>query len=299
MTYASIKSTTPNVPRCLTESIGADGGDLWLYADGDALGTVTEIGYIRDATEIGLKAGDLVIHRDETNGVVNLLTAVAGATTGTAVGALCSAIEPIGETSIALQSAGTGTFLAGDMIQCSNDTDNTYRVTTGDSDISGGGTLVITPGLVKATAVGTGITVVSDVINLVAQNTNSAETLIAARTLTAADSGKTLYLGVAGGFTVTLPAPLLGLRYRFVVKVAPTTAYIIVTNGGANIMCGGVNELEVDTGDDGPYDTDADTLNFVASVAVVGDFVEMESDGTTWYYRGQTNADGGITTATT
>ena len=63
-------------------------------------------------------------------------------------------------------------------------------------------------------------------------------------------------------------------------------------------MIGGINELEVDTSDDGPYDANADTLNFVASVAVVGDFVILESDGTSWYYHGQTNADGGVTTST-
>lgn len=125
------------------------------------------------------------------------------------------------------------------------------------------------------------------------------ETLAAAATLTAADHNKTFYLALAGGFTVTLPSPEAGLKFRFIVSVAPTTAYIIVTSGGADIMIGGINELEVDTADDGPYDANADTLNFVASTAVVGDFVEMESDGTSWYYHGQTNADGGITTSTT
>lgn len=130
-------------------------------------------------------------------------------------------------------------------------------------------------------------------------NTSRVETLAAAKTLTAADSGKTFFLGLAGGFTVTLPAPAAGLQFKFIVSVAPTTAYIIVTNGGANIMIGGINELEVDTGDDGPYDDNADTLNFVASTAVVGDYVEMISNGTSWYFHGQTNADGGITTATT
>ena len=125
------------------------------------------------------------------------------------------------------------------------------------------------------------------------------ETLTAARTVTAVDNGTTFFLGLAGGFTVTLPAPAAGLRFKFIVSVAPTTAYIIVTNGGADIMIGGINELEVDTTEDGPYDANADTFNFVASVAVVGDWVEMISDGTSWYYTGQTNADGGVTTSTT
>lgn len=126
----------------------------------------------------------------------------------------------------------------------------------------------------------------------------NAQTLIAAKTLGAADSGTTYYLSLAGGFTVTLPAPALGLEFKFVVKTAPTTAYVIATNAGADILIGGVNELEVDTSDDGPYDDNADQIDFVASVAAVGDYVEMQSDGTSWYFRGQTNLDGGITTAT-
>jgi len=128
--------------------------------------------------------------------------------------------------------------------------------------------------------------------------TGSVETLTAAKTLTGDDNGMTYFLGAAGGFTVTLPAPSAGNRFKFIVSVAPTTAYIIATNGGADIMIGGVNELEVDTSDDGPYDANADVINFVASVAVIGDYVEMVSDGTSWYFNGQTNADGGVTTAT-
>lgn len=124
------------------------------------------------------------------------------------------------------------------------------------------------------------------------------ETVTTTNVITATESGKTFFLGAAGGFTSTLPAPAAGLNFRFVVSVAPTTAYIIVTNGSSNIIKGGVNELEVDTGDDGPYDNDADTLTFVANVAVVGDYVDFVSDGTSWFIRGQTNADGGITLTT-
>lgn len=54
-----------------------------------------------------------------------------------------------------------------------------------------------------------------------------------------------------------------------------------------------------DTGDDGPYDNNGDTITFVDGVAVVGDYVEMISDGTSWYVTGQTNADGGVTIAGT
>ena len=128
---------------------------------------------------------------------------------------------------------------------------------------------------------------------------NKVETVTAANVITAAENGKTFYLSLAGGFASTLPLPAVGLKYKFVVKTAPTTAYTIATNGGANLFRGGINELEVDTGDDGPYSAVGDLISFVANVAVVGDWVSVESDGTSWYITGQTNADGGITIGST
>ncbi len=56
----------------------------------------------------------------------------------------------VGATSITLASAGTGTILAGDIIQIAGDA-NKYVVVTGDTDVSNGGTIVIAaPGLRKA-----------------------------------------------------------------------------------------------------------------------------------------------------
>lgn len=124
--------------------------------------------------------------------------------------------------------------------------------------------------------------------------------LTAATTLSTKDCGSTLFLNSATEFATTLPAPADGCYFKFIVKAAPASAsYTIVTNGGADIIIIGVNELEVDTADDGPYDNNADTITIVDSVAVVGDFVECSSDGTSYYCNGQTNADGGITTSTT
>lgn len=289
-----------NPPALIAQRVGAGGGAIWMLKTADDISAVMASGYLTNAAELGMKAGDKLIHIDTTNGVTTDMTVVAH-TNGTASGATTDATGyAVGATSITLASAGTGTILAGDVVKFDGDPDNEYTVSVGDTDVSDGGSLTLASGLVQAIpSSATGITVQSDTLNLVPQSASGVETLTASKTLTAADSGKTLYLGVAGGLTATLPAPQPGLRFKFVVSVAPTTAYVITTNGGDDIMIGGVNELEVDTGDDGPYDDDADTLNFVASVAVVGDYVEMESDGTSWYFNGQTNADGGITTSTT
>jgi hypothetical protein len=113
-------------------------------------------------------------------------------------------------------------------------------------------------------------------------------------------AGGEIYLNRAAGIALTLPAPDAGLSARFIVGTAPATGdYVIGTNGSANIIVIGVNELEVDTNDDGPYDADADAVTLVQAVAVVGDYLDFRCDGTKWYVEGQTNADGGVTTATT
>lgn len=56
----------------------------------------------------------------------------------------------VGATTITLASAGTGTFLAGDVVTFAGDT-NAYVLVSGDADVSGGGTIVLqAPGLRQA-----------------------------------------------------------------------------------------------------------------------------------------------------
>jgi hypothetical protein len=120
------------------------------------------------------------------------------------------------------------------------------------------------------------------------------ETLTEARTLVLADSGKTFLLSLAGGFAVTLPAPIRGFRAKFITGVIPTTAYTITATGA--IVHGGINELEVDTGDDGPIASGSTTLTLVASaLGTVGDWVEYLGDGARWLITGQTKLDGAVT----
>lgn len=68
----------------------------------------------------------------------------------------------VGDTTITLAVAGTGTIIAGDVITFAGDT-NKYVVVTGDADVSNGGTVVLAaPGLQKAIAASaTAITVVA------------------------------------------------------------------------------------------------------------------------------------------
>jgi hypothetical protein len=223
-----------NPPRLVSQSVGANGGDLWVYKDADALASVAVTDYVSDAADLGLKAGDIVHHVDTTHGLTTMLSAVAADSGGTASGALCSAIEPIGETSIALQSAGTGTFVVDGIITFNNDPDgNEYRVTTGDADISGGGTLVITPGLVVATAVGTGISIKTGVINLStgASGRKVHASSAATRDLTASESGDLFLMDTATGQAFTLPVGVPGMSYDFLTTVDLTSnAYAVLCN---------------------------------------------------------------------
>lgn len=140
-----------------------------------------------------------------------------------------------------------------------------------------------------------------DVNELVKLNpANSVEIVTAANTITASESGKTFFLAAAGGLASTLPAPAAGLTYTFVVSTAPTSVgYTIVTNGSANIMKGGISEGDPTAAAASPSDDNADVITLVANTALAGDWVTVISDGTSWFFRGHTRADGGITTGTT
>ena len=128
------------------------------------------------------------------------------------------------------------------------------------------------------------------------------EDLTAASTLLETDSGKTFMLNSTTEFTTTLPALSdagSGWNCRFVVKSAPSGANYVVTENAASdtdkIVVNGINELEVDTGDDGVSNTGCTNINFIDGTAIEGDWVEIFTDGTKWYATGQTKADGGIT----
>ncbi len=122
----------------------------------------------------------------------------------------------------------------------------------------------------------------------------NAEVVITTNVIAATENGRTYYLALANGFTSTLPLPALGLKFRFIVQIAPTTAYIITTNAGANILYGMMEER---AGGAGVAGSAQDTFNFVASNAILGDWVEFYSDGTSWFYHGMVNVAAGTTVA--
>jgi len=144
-----------------------------------------------------------------------------------------------------------------------------------------------------------GISATEEELNQAADLSNRYKSLTAAYTVLPEDNGKTFGLNLAGGFTVTMPAvaTVPGFRCTFRVETNPTTAYIIteLAASDTNICVGDIWELEVDTTNDGPRSTGTTFTNFVASVAVIGDTVVFEGNGTNWFISGFTNADGGVT----
>jgi hypothetical protein len=111
-------------------------------------------------------------------------------------------------------------------------------------------------------------------------------TLAAATTLTEVDSGKTIFLNLAAGIAVTLPKVKAGLSFNFIVKTAPSGGNYTINSVNQNEMFGQVYTCDVNAEADADFNIYAvSTLTLTNSKAVVGDRVEMISDGTYWYVK--------------
>lgn len=130
-----------------------------------------------------------------------------------------------------------------------------------------------------------GSTVVLDAATGVGVVNFPPEVVTATNVIAASESGKTFFLNSATEFVSTLPAPVNGMRFTFIVKAAPSGAsYTIVTNGSSNVIKGAVFSADLNAASDGDSETSGgDTISFVDSKAVAGDRVELFSDGTYWY----------------
>ena len=130
----------------------------------------------------------------------------------------------------------------------------------------------------------------------IARLINPIQVLDEASTIDAQATGKVFILNSATEFATTLPAPKAGLFYKFIVGAAPASAsYTIVTKSSANIIQGQVSSAE-DAAGSVSTAADADTITFADGKAIVGDYVELISDGTNWYVSGMCNVQDGIAT---
>ncbi len=119
-------------------------------------------------------------------------------------------------------------------------------------------------------------------------------TVTAARTLTPADQG-VIYLSLAAGFAVTLPPLQDGLLYRFVVAIAPTGSYTVVTSGSANVIEGPLASADLNAASDTTSTAASDTVTFVLNKALKGDYVELACNGVNWFASGACKAFDAVT----
>jgi len=124
----------------------------------------------------------------------------------------------------------------------------------------------------------------------------NVHSLTAAYVVLPSDSGKVFTLNAAAGAAITLPSVAdaqEGWNCRFIVGTAFATTDWIITATAA-IMVGGINELEVDTADDGPVTVGGTTINFELGAETIGDYVDFVVADGKMYVNGQTKLDGGI-----
>tara|TARA_R110000803_G_scaffold5230_6_gene17356 strand:+ start:9039 stop:9551 length:513 start_codon:yes stop_codon:yes gene_type:complete len=120
--------------------------------------------------------------------------------------------------------------------------------------------------------------------------------LTTTKSVAANESGTHFVLNTATAFVTTLPAPAAGLEYWFHIgATVPTTTHTVVTNASANIIVGNICTPE-DAAGSVPVVQDADTISFVANLAVHGDFAHVWTDGTNWYLDGMCSVEDGMTT---
>lgn len=172
-------------------------------------------------------------------------------------------------------------------------TANSFDVLTGSRvDIESGATLDIV-GTFDIS--GTTVTTTAAELNAVADVSVNFEVVTGTNVITASETGKRFVLDTVTAFVSTLPAPALGLEFWFYIGAnAPTTTHTIVTNASANIIEGSISSPEIVALV--AVVAAADTISFVANLAVTGDFVYVWTDGTTWFISGMTFVQDGMTT---
>ena len=115
------------------------------------------------------------------------------------------------------------------------------------------------------------------------------ETVAASASLNLSDSGKVFRIS-GTGYTLTLPAPTAGWKAKFVVAAAFSTDFVVQSpsdnrdtiNGG--VMVNGAI-VEADAVDRVTFEDDAES---------VGDYIEIHSDGTSYFLWGNGNAASSI-----
>jgi len=127
-------------------------------------------------------------------------------------------------------------------------------------------------------------------------------------TLTAAQSGSDILFDRAAGIVYTLPAPQVGLKFRFIASVAVTSnAYKIITDAGTTLLIGNVlsnTSAATPSANDGPKTFAANgsthisiSMNGTTTGGLIGTIIEVVCiSSTQWSVNGVLLASGIIAT---
>lgn len=125
-------------------------------------------------------------------------------------------------------------------------------------------------------------------------HTEVIQSVGATRTLLAKESNAMCLFDRAAGIVYTLPAPVLGMRFRFAATVAVTSnAYKVITNSASVFLVGSVMGGSLTVADSGDVFQGNGTTHVSVSMAgsttggLVGTYLEFEAiSATQWFVRG-------------
>lgn len=133
---------------------------------------------------------------------------------------------------------------------------------------------------------------------------NVIQSVGATRTLLAEESGSLCLLDVAAGVVYTLPAPVVGMRFEFLVTVAVTSnAHKVITDAATTLMLGGVIMGDVTVATSGDYFEANGTTHVALSAAgtvtggLLGERYQLTCiSGTQWVIEGVCHGAGTLAT---
>ena len=121
-------------------------------------------------------------------------------------------------------------------------------------------------------------------------------TLTADTTATVAQTGTTFYIGTAA-VDLTLPAATAsaGVVYRVVISANFATTSATLVLGPAGSAANDLGEGVLDVAGAVVLCAAEDTITFVNTAELIGDYVELRSNGVKWFISGQAGTTGAIT----
>ncbi|MBL4644547.1 MAG: hypothetical protein JKX80_01640 [Candidatus Pacebacteria bacterium] len=294
-TVTTVAGSTVNLFAANTTGVITIGGTAQTgnLVIGTSSGTMNlNLGIGTGATTVNVATGGTGVN------TVNIATgAIGNLVTIGSVTAAASLNLLFGTGDFTIDGAAAGTIGIGDAAQTGTitigDSSGTLAIDFGTGE--GATTIGIGTGATNANTINIGTGAVANVITIgsatgglryYAQTSSPAGDT----TITAAQTGSTFFVGAAGD-DFTLPAPAAGLNYRFIMDTLfATTNMTIVTNSSSNVIEGSLLVAGAVVAC-----ANEDTVSFVATAELPGDHIEVFSDGTSWFVRGEATTAGGIT----